>query len=440
LLIIRYSPSDDCCRKRCYPFEKCGHTIDGCENNDDCQTGLECLPSGKCFDIDECSGAVGTGASYCGVKASCVNSIGAFSCTCHLGYETHVPNVGCTDIDECLASAPNLPAGCALRTNCFNSEGKYNNYISRPVSDQLYSPTGSYDCECRQGYEGDPHVQCIDIDECELGGMYACTFGEKTGLADMACVNWPGTFQCVDAAVINGGYSAQWHMIIAKNKDHYKESIVKCAGHGLPNLSPRRYYHNTVYVNDYLFTCGGYDFSVGKDNALCTKLNLATKSYEPMASMLRNKRHFTLNYVEDKIYSVGGYNIYGNWGETGTRCARTTEEYDIEFNTWTYTTDILHARGIHWHCTVNVGYKIYVLGGHVCTIGTVDTVYIFDTRTKIWTLDGPRLRYGITYAGGHPTRKSSVQFYDINAPTTWQGLPNLPINVGEYPHIAYMGK
>jgi hypothetical protein len=113
---------------------------------------------------------------------------------------------------------------------------------------------------------------------------------------------------------------------------------------------------------------------------------------------------------------------------------------------------------IHRHCTVNVGYKIYVLGGHVCTIGTVDTVYIFDTRTKIWTLDGPRLRYGITYdlgcstlyladgrhviiaAGGHPTRKSSVQFYDINAPTTWQGLPNLPINVGEYPHIAYMGK
>jgi hypothetical protein len=132
LLIIRYSSSDDCCRKRCYPFEKCGHTIEGCETNDDCQTGLKCLPSGSCFDIDECSEGVGTGASYCGSNANCVNSIGAFSCTCHLGYQTHVPNVGCSDVDECLASAPNPPAGCALRTNCINFQGNYNFNISQP--------------------------------------------------------------------------------------------------------------------------------------------------------------------------------------------------------------------------------------------------------------------------------------------------------------------
>jgi hypothetical protein len=287
--------------------------------------------------------------------------------------------------------------------------------------------------------------------------MYACTFGEKTGLADMACVNWPGTFQCVDSAVINGGATSQWHMITGMSRDHYKESIVKCAKHGLPDMNPWRHLHMTVYVNDYLFTCGGYDFSLAKDNALCTKLNLTTKSYEPMASMLRHKSYFTLNYVEDKIYSVGGYNTLGTWEETNTRCGITTEEYDIEFNTWTYTTNILPEAGIHRHCTVNVGHKLYVLGGNDCTFG-LDTVYIFDSRTKIWTLDGPRLCYGTTFdlgcstlyladsrhiiiaAGGHPIRRRSVQFYDIDAPNAWWDLPNLPINVAEAPHIAYMGK
>ncbi len=158
------------------------------------------MQTGFCYDLDECEEPDGIGIPYCGDKATCVNTEGSFTCDCHNGYENHVANVGCSDIDECLTDqAPN----CKLGTNCINNDG-------------------GYTCECRENYEGDPYVNCYDIDECELGGRYACTFGAKTGLPDMSCVNWPGTYQCTDGAVMMGGNSGVYRVIKSANKEYYR--------------------------------------------------------------------------------------------------------------------------------------------------------------------------------------------------------------------------
>ena len=141
-----YLEGDDCCLRNCRPDARCNHDQEGCETDADCKDGIECLESGFCKDIDECSEAVGTGLTHCGENANCINQIGSFRCECHSGYENHVANVGCSDINECLQ---NPAPGCAKRTACTNLDG-------------------SHECVCRDGYTGDPHSACHDIGKSDL--------------------------------------------------------------------------------------------------------------------------------------------------------------------------------------------------------------------------------------------------------------------------------
>ena len=301
-------------------------------------------------------------------------------------------------------------------------------------------------------------------DECKEGGRYVCTFGDKTGLPDMACVNWPGSYQCVDASLLNGGDSLTWHMVNSHDRNDYWNSITKCTNHGLPNQD--RYIANSVYVNDYIYTCGGH-IRNHHDVRSCNKLNLNTKQYESVASMHRFRRHGSLTYVEDMIYAIGGYRVNGDKNgnptedtqETGTPCEVTVEQYDIEFNQWSFTTSMPRTNGVHRHCATAVGHMIFVLGGHNCKGTSMDNVYRFDTRTKEWTQKEnalPSGRFdiscttlylkdgtqGIMAAGGYNGGgKKSVFFLDLaNEDGGWQTFSTLPWNTWGLGHLAYLGK
>ena len=155
----------------------------------------------------------------------------------------------------------------------------------------------------------------------------------------------PGTSRCIDSALMNGAITYNWHMMNALNKDHYQDSLTKCTGHGLPILANTRYLAESVYVDGYVYTCGGYNRASGRDFRTCAKLNLATKTYESMATMNRFRRHMSLNYIEDKIYAFGGHryngDLNGNPVENiafGHPCEDTVEIFDIELNTWSFGT------------------------------------------------------------------------------------------------------
>ena len=186
-----FKATDSCCRKRCYPHQKCGNNVAGCENDDDCQSGFACSENGICIDIDECADG-GVGITDCGSNAICTNSPGSYSCSCPTGYDNFVSNVGCSDIDECSL---NTHPKCKDNTDCINSPGNYEcsclaGFTGDPYSgcidinecseglDACQDNTnceneiGSYDCHCNSGFEGDPFAGCTDIDNCAKAELH----------------------------------------------------------------------------------------------------------------------------------------------------------------------------------------------------------------------------------------------------------------------------
>lgn len=140
-------------------------------------------------------------------------------------------------------------------------------------------------------------------------------------------------------------------------------------------------------------------------------------------------------------------------------CKRDGAEYDLETNVWTMLPNLLpHANGIHRSCSVSNGHKIYITGGHDCVVGAIDTVYVLDTRTKLWTTNlkfvgGGRYDHACSTAylnddthviimvGGSGGVNFKVQFLNLDDEAAgWQALPDLPFNWVEFPQVAYLGK
>ena len=132
--------------------------------------------------------------------------------------------------------------------------------------------------------------------------MFACTSVEKTGLPDMACINWPGTYSCIDSAVMKGGNSYEWQLLKVWDKNHYLDSITRCSDLGIPGpVLPLRY-SKAVYVLDQVFICGGFSETLSKEINKCFVLDLKSKQIQELpAKMKRYRRYMTLTYVENKV-------------------------------------------------------------------------------------------------------------------------------------------
>jgi len=115
-------------------------------------------------DVDECAFF----PDICG-KGTCVNTAGAYTCTCDAGYISTKLNgkLTCADVDEC-ESSPCIEGAC----------------INFP---------GGYSCECDEGMQLDESGnKCVDLNECSTEGY--CDNG--------ICENIRGGFKCT----CNSGY------------------------------------------------------------------------------------------------------------------------------------------------------------------------------------------------------------------------------------------
>jgi hypothetical protein len=164
------------------------------------RAGLQVDPT--CQDANECT--TGTHACRAGV-ATCVNTIGSYSCSCNPGYS----GVTCDRANECVLNTHNCDANAA----CTDTEPGfscvcYNGYSSNGTScsdmDECNLGThncgfgttcensdGGFMCPCASGYEWNGSL-CADINECALG-THNC--GDAAGNHKW-CFNTMGSFTC----------------------------------------------------------------------------------------------------------------------------------------------------------------------------------------------------------------------------------------------------
>jgi hypothetical protein len=127
-----------------------------------CPPGFGGTGASGCNDLDECA----LGTDDCSADSTCVNTVGAWTCTCPKGYQYqgNLPPAGCIDIDECA----NQNGGCDPLTTCTNTPG------SRTCG------------SCPSGYSGDGETGCVGTCPCQNGGV--CV----TSGSDVTCDCPPG--------------------------------------------------------------------------------------------------------------------------------------------------------------------------------------------------------------------------------------------------------
>lgn len=172
-----------------------------------CQTGFV-EKGGDCVDIDECQLAAQVNLTFC-QPGTCQNTPGSYLCICPVGYDFR--DGACANINECkLPSASRLAARCPANQICIDTIGSYRCYCPKGFIldasnncvdiDECKSANacpngvctniaGNYTCTCTTGYRPNGPFICVDIDECTVPNVCGDT---DYGV----CTNLPGSFNC----------------------------------------------------------------------------------------------------------------------------------------------------------------------------------------------------------------------------------------------------
>ena len=154
---------DPCDTATCFPNAQCfvQNAIPMCR----CLPGFQLLPVQRaCIDINECESPT----SPCGQGAFCENTIGSFRCKCPSGLSGD-PSRGCSPTSQALTKKCRSDSQCRSGETCI---------------------TGTGECVCRRGYDVDPLTgKCQDVNECLASAKPVCG-------AFAVCKNLPGSYEC----------------------------------------------------------------------------------------------------------------------------------------------------------------------------------------------------------------------------------------------------
>ncbi|KAL4219338.1 Mucin-4 [Mactra antiquata] len=165
-----------------------------------CMNGYTLNKDGRtCDDIDECS------MTLCAQE--CMNTVGSYQCSCYDGFTLSEDMLTCDECPvgywgpECQESCDCLQAiTCNKATGCLCQQGwngtKCDVNVNECETDvcsyyhNCVDTTGSYVCDCKQGYQRTADNNCENINECLEGGQHDCNPDTEI------CVDIPGHYQC----------------------------------------------------------------------------------------------------------------------------------------------------------------------------------------------------------------------------------------------------
>ncbi|XP_072453332.1 fibrillin-2-like isoform X3 [Notamacropus eugenii] len=184
-----------CCHKM--PGEGWGDLCELCPKDDEvalqdlCLFGHRTVPSlhDTREDVNECLENPG----IC-LNGQCINTHGLFGCECPVDYNLDYSPIHCVDTHECSVESP-----------CGN--GTYINVME------------SFECNCSDGFEPGPMMNCEDIKEYAQNPLL-CTF---------RCVNTFGYY----ASTCPAGYALREDQKICKDIDKHIESLHDCKFRGM---------------------------------------------------------------------------------------------------------------------------------------------------------------------------------------------------------------
>lgn len=198
-------------REICTDDDECRLGTHNCSDDAYCQKslhGYQCFckkgfhgDGYTCADVNECK----TNEVDCGndVKVHCINTMGAYNCSCITGFTFDRQKKECIDVDECKDKVLCQASGCINTYGSYRcgacvegywkqgwmcddfDECKYGGY-SCPDNEACKNTIGSYTCICQTGYHRRENV-CQDINECKT---VECPKHSK-------CVNTIGSYKCV---------------------------------------------------------------------------------------------------------------------------------------------------------------------------------------------------------------------------------------------------
>uniref|UniRef100_A0A8C3CXB7 Fibrillin-1 n=1 Tax=Cairina moschata TaxID=8855 RepID=A0A8C3CXB7_CAIMO len=207
-----------------------------------CNEGYELTLDGKnCIDTNECVALPGSCS-----PGTCQNLEGSFRCICPPGYEVKSENV-----NECLESP-----GICSNGHCINTDGSFRcecpmgynldftgvhcigaSLFRKSYIYSLYTDTdecsignpcgngtctnviGSFECNCHDGFEPGPMMNCEDINECAQNPLL-CAF---------RCINTYGFYECTCPV----GYELREDQKMCKDLDECAEGLHDCESRGM---------------------------------------------------------------------------------------------------------------------------------------------------------------------------------------------------------------
>lgn len=188
------------------------------------------------------------------------------------------------------------------------------------------------------------------------------------------------------------------------------------------NMLTERRSHAMCKVGEFIYVCGGINSRSEPLNS-CEKFSILTEKWLKVSNMTVAKSHLSLCNVNNQyLYSIGGENKFQSLLDI-------IERHTVNIDTWEVMNVKIPVKIECVACVQTKEHEFLILGGYSCELGSLNTVYSYDTVNNIirklnkdmdqpgWSIYMP-LKYGnsihVFFGGEEGYPPHPLEYININ--------------------------